>query len=199
MIPKNTFKILDFLLRSPGEQYNVNQIARRLKISVGSAHKILKALKSKEILVTRRFGNAIFYGLNLANEEAKKLCELILIENRNRSLGRNPIARLYAEELQKFKPVRAIVLFGSILTKGEKAGDVDVLFIIEMPADVKRVNAFCLEVSKIKARPIMPLIMTESDLASKIKEKNEVVLDIIKNGAVLSGEEVIINSIRGGG
>ncbi len=193
MIPKNTFSVLDFLLRRPGRQYNVNQIARELEISVGSAHKILTELSGKEILKSVRMGNAVFHQLNLSSREARKLCELIFIEGRNSVLAKNPAARVYAEELQKFGAAKAIIMFGSILSRGMKAGDVDVLFVIDRPADVKKVNRFCLEASKVRAKPVVPLIMTEGDLKIKISEKDDVVADMIRTGVVLSGEDIVVS------
>ena len=51
MLSKNGVQIVEFLLRNPTSQYNVNQISRELKISVGSAHKILKYLYKKDIVI----------------------------------------------------------------------------------------------------------------------------------------------------
>lgn len=198
MLSRNSMRIIEFLLRNPAKQYNINQIARELKISVGSVHKILKTLESKNIIYSQKMGNAIFYRLKLENRETQKICEIVLIESKNKRLSSNAVAKVYAKDLETFEKANAMILFGSILEKKERAGDVDVLFVIKNKEDVKRVNDFCLEMSKTKTKPIVPLIMTEKDLKENIKKKDKVVLDILKSGIVLFGEDSIVRAIKGG-
>ena len=69
MLPVNLTKIIEYLFRNFSDKFNVNQIARSLKISVGSAYKILKSLNKKEILIYQKIGNGIYYNLNLDNKE----------------------------------------------------------------------------------------------------------------------------------
>ena len=195
MLPKNTMKIVEFLLRNPAQKYNVNQLAKEIKISVGSAHKILKQLKNKKIAESDKLGNAIFYNLNLKNRETQKICEIALIESKNKALSNNAVAKVYANELEKLTAARAIVLFGSVLTKKEKANDVDVLFIIKNKEDVKKVSDFCLEISKTKTKAVVPLIMTKTDMQNKIKEKNPVIIEVMKTGIVLYGEDTIVEAL----
>ena len=55
MIPKNTAKIMRFLLRNTEKiGYNINQIAKSVKISVGSSFKILRDLEKTMRIVTFR-------------------------------------------------------------------------------------------------------------------------------------------------
>jgi len=192
MWSKNSFKIFEYLLRNPVQKFNVNQIAKNLKLSVGSAFKILKEYEKKGILSSEKLANSIFYQFNYKNKEARKICELMLINIKNNTLKRNHLAAIYADELIKLK-AEAILLFGSILTKKEQAKDVDVLVIIKNKSEIKRISNFCLELSKIKTRPIIPLILTEKDL---IGQKDKAILEILKTGIVLTGEELIIKALE---
>ena len=79
MFPLNLTKIIEFLFRNIPNRYNVNQLSRELKISVGSAYKILKSLEKKSVLVSLKIGNGIYYVLNLDNKEAENVTELVLI------------------------------------------------------------------------------------------------------------------------
>lgn len=194
MIQKNTFKIINFLIRSI-EQYNINQTARLLEISVGSAYKILKSLEERKIVSTKELGNAIYYNLNLENDEAVKLAELVLIEDKTNIIKGNPTAKVYAQDLERYD-AECIVLFGSILYKNEQAKDVDVLFIIKDKRHVKMINQFCLDISRIRTKAIHPLIMLERDFTNNIKIKNNATIDIIKRGMVLRGQNVFINAIK---
>lgn len=190
MIPENTSKIIKFLLRnSQKEGYNINQIAKSLSISVGSSFKILKELEKNSIVLAKKLGNAIYYSLNLENSEATKLCELLLLEEKRNLSG---YAKLYAQELQSFDKAEMIVLFGSILEKKD-FNDVDVLFLT---GNVKGVNEFCLELSKTRAKPVVPLILAKEGLISELKNKKEAILSIIKNGIVIKGESTFIEVIK---
>ena len=66
---------------------SINQISKRLGISVGSAFKILKGLEERGIVLPLNLGNAKFYKLNLENEETTRLCEFLLIEERKLARG----------------------------------------------------------------------------------------------------------------
>ncbi len=194
MVSKNTYRVLEILLRNPTENYNINQVARVLKISVGGAHKILKELEGRCILTTSKLGNAVYYKIDLLNKEARKLCELVLLEDKSKRLADNSTAKVYAAEIEKFK-AKIIVLFGSVLTKRQKANDIDVLFVVNK-TDVEEVRRFCTDVSKFKTKPVIPLIMTESDFKCKLKERNKVILEIIRAGVVLSGEDTFVNLLE---
>ncbi len=196
MLPANLTKIVEFLFRSIPNRFNVNQISRSLKISVGSAYKILKTLEKKGILLSQKVGNGIYYALNLENKEAEHITELVLIESKNKSLARNSYASVYAKDLkdaEKFS--RAVVLFGSILdTKDAK--DVDVLFIIDKGKS-KAVEDFCLKLSNSRPKRVNPLLMTTADFKSNVRKQDKVVADILKKGVILFGEDVLINTLRG--
>ena len=188
MIPKNPEKIILYLLRNL-ELSNINQISRKLDISVGSAFKILKSLEEKNIVLPSYLGNAKYYQINLKNEEAKKLCELILLEEKRTLKG---YAKLYSDELQKFNEAETIILFGSVLANKD-FNDVDVLFVANKPKEVVK---FCLELSKIRTKPVVPLILKKGDLIKEIKDKKEVILNIIKTGVILKGESIFVEVIQ---
>lgn len=190
MIPKNTSKIILFLLKNVNEVgYNINQISKILKISVGSSFKILKDLEKENIVVHKDISNASHYKLNSNNSETVKLCELLLLTERKKL---KDYAKIYAEDIMKFDSAELIILFGSIL-KGKAFNDVDVLFVTNT---VKRVNDFCLELSKVRSKPIVPFILKKEGLIKEIKNKKESILEIIKKGVVLKGESVFVEVIK---
>ncbi len=188
MIPKNTIKIIRYLLRN-FELRNINQISKEINISLGSTFKILKDLEKNEIVLLKKLGNANYYILNLKNQETNRLCELILLEEK-RNL--KSYAKIYSDEIKNFKNADLIILFGSIL-KNKQFNDVDVLFVTNK---IKEVNKFCLEISKIRTKPIIPLILKKSDLVKEIDNRKESILEIIKTGIVLKGESVFLEVIK---
>ena len=186
MIPKNTAIVIVFLLRNIGKfGYNINKIAKLNKISVGSAFKILKELEKDKLIIKNEISNASHYKLNFENPETTKLCELLLLAEKRNLKG---YAKLYADEIITFKDAKMMVIFGSVL-RGKEFNDVDVLFIT---SQVKKVNNFCLEVSKVKTKPVVPLIMKREDLIKALKQKKEAVINLIKEGIVLKGESVFL-------
>lgn len=188
MIPKNTKKIVMYLLRS-FERSNINQISKKLSISVGSAFKILKELETENIVLLQQIGNAKYYALNLKNKETVKLCELLLLEEK-RKLKSYP--KIYADELEGFKDADLIILFGSIL-RNKEFNDVDVLFVT---GEVKEVNDFCLKISQVKTKPVIPLILRKSDFIKEIRNKKESILEIIRTGIIIKGESTFLEVLE---
>ncbi len=188
MIPKNTKKIILYLLRNL-ELVNINQISKKLSISVGSAFKILKDLEKNNIALSSTLGNAKFYQINLNNEETIKWCEILLSKERRNLKG---YSKIYAEEIQKFEHAELIVLFGSVLSNKD-FNDVDVLFITNKP---KEVTKFCLSISKVRTKPVVPLILKKEDLVNEIRNKKEIVLNILKTGIILRGESIFLEVMK---
>jgi len=190
MIPKNTARIIMYLLRNIDEfGYNINQIAKLNKISVGSAFKILKELEKDKIIIKKEISNASHYGLNFYNPETTKLCELLLLTEKRNLKGH---AKLYADEIIKFKDAEMIIIFGSVL-KDKEFNDVDVLFITSR---TKKVNNFCLEISKVRTKPVVPLILKQKDLTRAMKQRKDAILGMMKEGIVLKGESIFIEVIK---
>ncbi|MFZ5800600.1 MAG: winged helix-turn-helix domain-containing protein [Candidatus Omnitrophota bacterium] len=174
----------------------MNQISRELKISVGSAYKILKSLERKGVLVSQKIGNGIYYVLNTDSKEAASITELVLMESRNKSLSKNSLASIYAKDLRDAEKLsKAIIIFGSILDT-RAAKDVDALFIIDKGKS-KAVEDFCLKLSNLRPKRVNPLLMTVVDFKENIKKKDKVIVDILKRGLILFGEDVLIDILRG--
>jgi len=188
MITRNTKKILSFLLREL-ELKNINQISRELKISVGSSFKILKDLEKRGFVNLKIIGNGNYYKINLKNKEAIKFCELILLEEKS---NLRSYAKIYADEVEGFRDADLIILFGSVLYN-KKFNDVDILFISK---NARVISKFCLNISQVRSKPIVPLILDKKDLIREIKNEKDSILNIIKTGVILRGENVFLEVIR---
>jgi len=196
MFPLNLIKIVEFLFRNIPNRFNVNQISRELKISVGSAYKILKSLEKKGVLISQKIGNGIYYVLNLDNKEAENITELVLMESRSESLSKNSYASIYAKDLKDAEKLsKAVIFFGSIL-ETKNANDIDVLFIIDKGRS-KAVEDFCMKLSNLRPKRVNPLLMTMADFKENIKKQDKVITDILKKGVILFGEDAVINILRG--
>jgi DNA-binding MarR family transcriptional regulator len=188
MVKGNEKKIVGYLSRNP-EGYNMNQLARKLGISVGSVHKILKKLEVAGFVIVRPMGNAKYYYLNLVNPEVFKLAELLLLEEK-RLL--KDFAKVYANDLEGFRGAKGIILFGSILNKKE-FNDVDVLFLDSSATEVEK---FISEIEKVRSKPLSPFILTKKDLIAGLKEGKNSLQEIMKKGVVLKGEKLFLEVIK---
>ena len=188
MIPKNTKKIILYLVRNL-DLVNINQISKKLNISVGSAFKILKDLEKNNIVISSNLGNAKFYQINLDNEETMRWCEILISEERRNLKG---YSKIYADEIQKFEKAELVILFGSVLNNRD-FNDVDDLFITNKP---KEVTKFCLNISKVRTKPVVPLILRKEDFLREIKNKKDVILTILKTGIILKGESIFLEVLK---
>lgn len=188
MIPRNTKILLLYLLKHVNSVgYNINKLAKTTEISVGSAFKILKELEQNKIVVKQEISNASHYKLNFQNTETIKLCELLLLTEKRELKGH---AKIYADELVNFEDAELILLFGSVL-KGKTFNDVDVLFISEK---TKKVKDFCLEISTIRTKPVVPLIMKKEDFVHSINK--DAIISLLEEGVVLKGETTYVEVVK---
>ena len=192
-LTQNEARLMDFLIRNFKERNSINEIGRRLNISHTGAHKILRKLEPLKIVKPEKIGNAIYYKANFEEEIGKKLGEFILS---NKEM--NPYSKVMEDDLKPLKDiVSSCVLFGSVLRKGREARDIDILLVFEVK-DLKKVKNKLNEIRELNTKKIHDAIQTKEDLAKNIRKSDKVILDIIKNGQILWGSEVIVEAIING-
>lgn len=190
-LTENKSKVLDFLIRNLYKKNTIRMLAKQLNLSPMGAQKILKKFETEKILIKEKIGNGIFYNIDLNNEVAFKLAELILTQNKLSSY-----ARVYARDLEKLREnVEACVLFGSVLTKGEDARDIDVLVIIK-EKNFKKVEKGKQEIGRIAIKPLHFMYQTQKDFENNIKKGDKPLLDVIRTGVVLWGQNLVLLGIK---
>lgn len=173
--------------------YNSYSIKGKIGISNAGSLKLLRNLNEKNLLVSEKLGNAIFYKPNLKNEYLIKLLELIFLDNSNLSA----FVKGWIEDLKSFIPsAKAILLFGSILKKGKIAKDVDVCFILEKPEDYSKLQAKVSDINKKNRLKIHPLYLTEKEFERKLKEKDKPLVEIVKSCIVVHGQELFVEVLK---
>jgi len=134
--------------------------------------------------------------LILDSKEAEIITELVMMESRSEFLAKNPHASIYAKDLKDAEKLsKAVILFGSILDTKE-AKDVDVLFIIDKGRS-KAIEDFCIKLSNLRPKMVNPLLMTMADFKGNIKKQDKVIVDILRKGVILFGEDAVIKTLRG--
>jgi predicted nucleotidyltransferase len=190
-LTKNKSKVLNFLIRNFSDRNSIRMIAKQLSLSPMGAQKILKDFEKEGLTVKEKIGTGIFYRLDLNNDVAFKLAELILTQH-----TLNSYAKVYAKDIKQLKKyVKTCVLYGSILTKGKNAGDVDVLVIINKQ-NFEKVEQQKEKLAKVATKPIHFMYQTQKDFEANIKERDKPILDIIKKGSILWGQNFILEGIK---
>lgn len=191
---KTADEILLFLLKNFQEESSINQVAKSIKKVPSGVFKELARLEKRNIVLSKKIGNAKIYELNLESMETRKKCELLLLGEKNKLL-KNPLASLLAKDLAKLEKYSDIIaIFGSVLEKTEP-GDIDV-FIAAKPKFVNNIGKICNEISVLYSKSISPLILSYQDFIASLKKSDEVILDIVKKGVVLNGYEKFVEGIR---
>ncbi len=189
----NEAKVMDFLVRNFHEKNSINEIARRLNLSPMGSYKILKKFEKIDAVKVDKIGQALYYKANLDSEIGIKLAELVLVQNEL-----NSYAKVQAEDFEVLKEITlSCILFGSVITKGKEANDIDVFLVLDRK-NYKEVSKRLREIKERKPKKIQDVMATKEDLIKNIKQKDEVILDILKTGKVLWGSEIIVEAIKHG-
>lgn len=190
-ISENELKTLNFLVRHFTEKYSINQLAKKLGITPKGLHKLLKRLEKNNIVESEKLANAVFYKLNFSSDFARKSAELSLFED-----IKLPYARVQARDLESLRKFcLAAILFGSVLEKGDKAGDIDVLLVFEKK-NYKKVRQEVGKIQSLKPKHIQTVVQTPQDLINNFKKPDEVMLEILRTGKILWGHDIIVNSVK---
>jgi predicted nucleotidyltransferase len=180
--------VIEVLGRNIFEGFNINQIARLSGVGSATTYRTLKEMESRNEVLKERKGNNLFYCLNLKNSSTVKYCELAEIEKRKGVFQKVP--GLLSEIQALSKVSESVVLFGSLAREEKKPKDIDLLLLFQKKPDIKEIKKI------IKKTKISPIYMNFSEFKDKIKERNPVVMDILKDAIVLHGEGIYWKLIK---
>jgi len=192
-VSENGKKALKIIFTDFLTDYNSYNIKDKVGVSDVGSLKLLRNLKEKNILMSKKMGNAIFYKMNLKNDYALKLLELIFLDHSNLSI----FVKGWIYDLRKFNPLtKAILIFGSVLRKGKNAGDIDVCFILKNHKDYAKLQSKVDEINKKNRLKIHPLYLNKKDFEEKLREKDKPLIDMVKNCIVVHGEELFVEVLK---
>jgi len=190
-ITNNEMKFVLIIFKSLEIEYNSNSIAKSLGITSMGALKIAKRLEKDGIINFKEMGKAKFYRLNLENDHVRQYIKFLL---QKESREASSFLKAKFKDIRKIKNAYAAILFGSVLTKEDKANDAD-LFLI---TDQKRFSKLKKEIkylNLINNKKYHPLYQTIDDVKKNIKENDKVMLNAIK-GIMVFGEDIIIDLLK---
>jgi len=190
-ITSNEINFVLQILKNPKQDYNANSISKELGISAMGALKIARKLEKEDILVSKKLGKAIFYSINYKSDYAKQYLNFILKKQAEQS---NPYIKRWISEIRKIKNSNLAILFGSVLSKYDKAKDIDVLFVVsqknfnELKKEIESIN-------RLNDKKIHPVYQSKQDLIENLNKEDKIILNTIK-GIVVFGEELFLDLLK---
>ena len=88
------------------------------------------------------------------------------------------------------------VLFGSVIKDEKSAKDIDILIVADKK-DFNKINNKIKDKNKILNKKIHLILQSPDEFKKDINNKNKVMLEIIKSGIVLFGQEKITKILEG--
>lgn len=190
-ITKNEARVINFLFRNFSKDYNINQVAKEVKLSPRGAYRILKKLELQKILSSQRIGNNIIYKVNFEGDVTSDVCQFVLAEKET-----TPYLRTWINDIQLLKEITEMaILFGSILTKEKQAGDVDVLLVFPKE-NISKVQEQIKKINQIKSKKLHAIVQTKEDLLNNTKKRDSALLEEIRTGIVLWGRNIVVEAIK---
>ena len=190
-ITSNEINFVLQILKNPKQDYNANSISKELGISSMGALKIAKKLEKENILISRKLGKAIFYNINYKSEYTNHYLSFIFKKQVEQS---SPYIKRWIYEIKKIKNSDISILFGSVLSKHDKANDIDVLFVTSQK-NFSGLKQEIENINRINDKKIHPIYQSEKDLIESIKKEDKVILNAIK-GIVVFGEDIFLDLVK---
>ncbi|MEK6981363.1 MAG: nucleotidyltransferase domain-containing protein [Candidatus Micrarchaeota archaeon] len=162
LLSKTEVKILNFILEQDEEMYE-RKIAKKAKVSVGSANSVLKKFTKENLVEKRKLGRMTLYKRNDKSARVRQLKISMVVEFLEKEI---------VEKIKLFS--RQVILFGSC-AEGTNTSDSDIdLFILS--SEKSKVFEAIQKFSKVS-----PLILNSLEY-SNLMEKDKPLYQRINKG-----------------
>ncbi len=192
VLTRNEKRLLSYLWRNYTEQSSINELAKRINITPKGAYKILQKFEKEDIVAKKRIANAMIYQLNFNNSKTEDIVKYTL----KSEPAPNAYVKVIKKDLQIIKEVtKAVILFGSVLTKGLNAKDID-LFVIIDKKKFQDLKTKIQEFESISPKKVHLLVQTEKDIKKNLRKRDPVVQEVLRKGCFLWGYNVLYKLIK---
>ena len=174
-------------------RFHVRQMAALLKMNHATAALALKKLESKNVLKSEQEGRNKKYFLNLDNPSAEQYIKNMENARTLVFLEDNFMFKKMAGELAPVFRETPIMLFGSYV-KGNynKESDIDILIIKDRNGKIiKSLSGFGTRHGKA----VQTQRMTQDSFEKGLRERDTLVLEIVKNHIILNNSDTIVNML----
>jgi predicted nucleotidyltransferase/DNA-binding MarR family transcriptional regulator len=181
--------ILLLLFKDFSISYNARSISGKVGMTPRGALKALKSLEKQGFAVARRFGRAIEYKFNFSSALAKKSIELFLLEEAELK------HRRWLADFGDLADAHILVLFGSVVRKEKDYNDIDLVVIVKEDK-FKTVYKAIGEKQGLMTKRIHVVWQSPDDLRKNLKKKDPVMLDALRTGVVLKGQNELVGVVE---
>ncbi len=179
--------LLRLLVRTRGE-HTGSELARQVSLDVKTCHTALQELAEQGVIGYRRAGAAILYRLNDRHFLVEELLQP-LFERESGSVAE------YAKDLaERVKaPLVALILFGSVVRKEERAkSDVDLVWVVPGAMAVRptedKVDRTASELAVRYGNPPQVIVIDRDAFRRKSETGDSFVSEVLRTGRVLRGK-----------
>ncbi|MCK5449887.1 winged helix-turn-helix transcriptional regulator [Candidatus Pacearchaeota archaeon] len=187
-------KILIILLKDFTKSHTITSLAKEIGMSRTGVWKTLKKMETEKLIILFPIGSgktSIFnIKLNWDNIITLKNLEIFLTKE---SIKNQRWTHNFAEIEKK---VDFLIIYGSILQTPKQANDIDILSVVSNNNNFIDIEKVTAKIQKIQIKKIHALNFTEQELKNELTKPNKALIDAIKKGTVLFGQEKFIKFIK---
>ena len=186
-------KVIWILFKDFSTEHTITSLAKFAKISRVGAWKILKKLEHEGLIELNPLGDgktsAYMVHLRWENPILAKILVLFLAQEASKY-------KRWAFDFSDLEDkVEFMVLFGSVLFSFKDANDIDILCVAK-EKDIGKLEDIVFNIQKTQNRKIHSISFTKKELKQELKEKNRALIDAVKKGIVLFGQENFVNFMK---
>ncbi len=187
VLTSNEQRLVTYLWRNYTEQLSINELAKQLGITPKGTYIILKKFEKVGVVTKKIIANAAIYRFNYQDQKTKDVVEYALKSEQ----PPNSYVAVLEKDLQPLQKITyAAILFGSVLTKGLQAQDLDVLVIIN-PKNLSALRAKIKEFESISPKKVHLLVQTKEDMQKNLGKRDPVILEVLQKGHILWGYDLL--------
>ena len=186
---ENKKRALLILFKDFTSYYNANTISKQLGISRIGSMKLLKKLKTENLVTATVIGKSTVYKPNMQNSYMLDLITFILAEESN------GFKRWKEEFKEFFVEGRIILLYGSTIVNYTKARDIDIM-ILRKAGDSGQIHKLINEKQQLLPKKIHAIDLTSQEFIKNVQNKQVAIIDIIKNAVVLYGHNKYVELLK---
>jgi DNA-binding MarR family transcriptional regulator len=190
VLTSNEKVLISYLWRNYNKKLSINELAKQIKVTPKGTHKILKKFENAGLVTKEKIANAVIYKLDFEN--AEDITKYVL---KSQQLLNNYV-KVLRKELQSLQKVTKVtIIFGSVLTKGLKANDID-LFVVIKKEKYQELRKKVKEFESISPKKLHLVIQTEKDMRNNLHKQDPVVHKALKEGYILHGHNTLYQLVQ---
>jgi predicted nucleotidyltransferase len=191
---KSSSKILKILLKGFTIKPTITFLAKEITLSRVGTWKLLKKMQSEKLIVLSKIGSGktstYSISLNWDNPLVEKNLALYLTEDALKN------QRWLANFAELENKVEFLLLYGSVIISPQEANDIDILGVVSNKNRFTEIEESIKNIQKTLIKKIHIINFTPTEFRQELEKPNNALIDAIKKGTVLFGQEKFIKFVR---